>query len=625
MNINYEKMQRSVNEYGRYILNCIKKQYGFSLTQEQLQNIESLLSTKFIVIEKPTQEDIEFFSKQAGITNPEDYSPEYIPSAHGGRIKEDNKIHIYPYTKFFNDCKTDEEIIQSCLDSIVVHEIFHYFIRPNLSNESETIKDEFGHFITEGLVQYYAEEFSKKYRLGNPKSNYGKNVEFVKQLISSFSDNFTQSQIDKIIFTYNQDELLNITKNGILMYEEYVDDFQFKKDISSFITIMSMDMGMDKNEKKLKDIIRHYKKSDDVNVIFNDLSKNIELIFKDNMEMRDGYMLKLRDLISDKKLRREMSRYEREMISFLPVEKQAKKLKRSGKSVDEIKKILGSDSYIFDYVPEVLYHGSPENLDVINSNESTQKGSYVYATDNPVHALFFSIFRNSSIARAHIDEYIDENGNYRVKYHIDERVQGALDEIITNKNVTIHVCNGEQFFKPQGEAYIGREWISKGGQSVMPVDKIQVNVKHFFESLEKQGLVEYDRYDKSKDWKTVIDMLGQNYPFGLGTDRGKNIQEFDLMYDEFIGTNFPEQLEFSKQFREFTKGIMSSDYKLENPNMTLEEENNYKLKYIKSVADSFLVSQKENNGKINWSVDMEKVNAFLNPSDTLQEEKGKSL
>ena len=293
MNINYEKMQRSINEYGRYILNCIKKQYGFSLTQEQLQNIESLLSTEFIVIEKPTQEDIEFFSKQAGITNPEDYSPEYIPSAHGGRTKEDNKIHIYPYTKFFNDCKTDEEIIQSCLDSIVVHEIFHYFIRPNLSTESETIKDEFGHFITEGLVQYYAEEFSKKYRLGNPKSNYGKNVEFVKQLISSFPDNFTQSQIDKIIFTYNQDELLNITKNGILMYEEYVDDFQLKKDISSFITIMSMDMGMDKNEKKLKDIIRHYKKIDDVNVIFNDLSKNIELIFKDNMEMRDGYMLKL--------------------------------------------------------------------------------------------------------------------------------------------------------------------------------------------------------------------------------------------------------------------------------------------------------------------------------------------
>ena len=120
-------------------------------------------------------------------------------------------------------------------------------------------------------------------------------------------------------------------------------------------------------------------------------------------------------------------------------------------------------------------------------------------------------------------------------------------------------------------------------------------------------------------------MLGQNYPFGLGTDRGKNIQEFDSMYDEFIGTNFPEQLEFSKQFREFAKEVMTTDYKLENPGMTLEKENNYKLRYIKNTADSFLRAQKDTNGKINWSVDMDKMNAFLNPSDKLQEEKRRSL
>lgn len=107
--------------------------------------------------------------------------------------------------------------------------------------------------------------------------------------------------------------------------------------------------------------------------------------------MRDGYMLKLRNLISDRKLKKEMSRYQTDMKSFLPIEEKIKKLKMSGKSVDEIKEAIGVDSYIFDYVPNVLYHGSPENLDVINSNESTQKGSYVYATDNPVHALFFSI------------------------------------------------------------------------------------------------------------------------------------------------------------------------------------------------------------------------------------------
>ena len=55
MNIDYEKIQQSINEYGKYILNCIKNQYNSSLTQEQLQNIESLLNTEFIVIEKPTK------------------------------------------------------------------------------------------------------------------------------------------------------------------------------------------------------------------------------------------------------------------------------------------------------------------------------------------------------------------------------------------------------------------------------------------------------------------------------------------------------------------------------------------------------------------------------------------
>lgn len=327
------------------------------------------------------------------------------------------------------------------------------------------------------------------------------------------------------------------------------------------------------------------------------------------------------DLINDEKLKKEMSRYGNEMKSFLPIEQRVKDLKRSRKSINEIKEILGKDSYIFEYVPDILYHGSTESLDVINPNESTQKGSYVYATDNPVHALFFSIFRNSSIARAHIDEYIDEKGNYQVKYHIDERVQGALNELISDKNVTIHVCDGEQFFKPHGGAYIGREWISKEGQSIAPIDKIHVNVKHFFESLEKQGLVDYDRYDKSKDWKTVIDLLAQNYPFGLGTNRGKNIQEFDTMYDEFIGINFPEQLEFSKQFRNFTKKIMAADYKLNNSNMSDEEEINYKLKYIKKMADSFLIAHKSEFGKINWEVNLDKIEKFTMQNNYLENKK----
>ncbi len=329
--------------------------------------------------------------------------------------------------------------------------------------------------------------------------------------------------------------------------------------------------------------------------------------------------------IYNEKLQKEIVRYKTYIKSVLPIEKQVKKLKKSGKNIGEIKQILGKNSFIFDYVPEILYHGSPESLEVINSNESTQKGSYVYATDNPVHALFFSIFRNSRIARSHIEENIDEAGNYNVKYQIDERVNGALNEIISDRNITIHVCDGKQFFKPHGETYIDREWLSKDCQSIVPIDRIQVNIKQFFDYLESQGLVDYSKYDKSKDWKTIIDMLGQNYPFGLGTALGSDIQKFDSMYDEFIMTNFPNQLEFSKRFREFSKKVMAADYKLQNPNISLEEENNYKLRYIKNFANSFLHTQKNENGVVVWVADMDKINAFLNSNDSLQIEMRRSF
>lgn len=299
MSIDYEKIQQSINEYGKYILNCIKNQYSSSLTLEQLKNIEELLNTQFIIIEKPSNEDIEFFSKQAGITNPEDYSIDYIPSAHGGRAKGDNKIHIYPYTKAFESCETDDEIIKSCIDNIVVHEIFHYFIRPNLSDENRTKKDEFGHFITEGLVQYYTEEFAKKYRLGNPKSNYDKNVEFAKKLISSFPNNLTQSQIDNIIFTYNQDQLLELSKNGKELYDSYIDNLIFQDKISSFIIEIGKEIGMDINDEKLKGIIRHYKKMDNREEILNELYKGIEVTFNNNELLKNDYILKLNNIISN--------------------------------------------------------------------------------------------------------------------------------------------------------------------------------------------------------------------------------------------------------------------------------------------------------------------------------------
>ena len=97
------------------------------------------------------------------------------------------------------------------------------------------------------------------------------------------------------------------------------------------------------------------------------------------------------------------------------------------------------------------------------------------------------------------------------------------------------------------------------------------------------------------------------------------------MYDELIKTNFPEQFEFSLQFRKFIKKVMAQDYKLDNINIPLEEENNYKLKYIKNIANSFLIAKKDESGKIIWTADIKKINAFLNNNEILEEQNGRKI
>ena len=70
---------------------------------------------------------------------------------------------------------------------------------------------------------------------------------------------------------------------------------------------------------------------------------------------------------------------------------------------------------------------------------------------------------------------------------------------------------------------------------------------------------------------------------------------------------------------------MAADYKLQNSNISLEEENNYKLRYIKNFANSFLHTQKNENGVVVWVADMDKINAFLNSNDSLQIEMRRSF
>ena len=282
--------------------------------------------------------------------------------------------------------------------------------------------------------------------------------------------------------------------------------------------------------------------------------------------------------------------YRESVKKIIPIEERVKELKNKGLSYEEIKKILGKDSYILTYVPKYLYHASPEELNIIKAHESIQKGKYVYATDNPIQAVFFSIFKNRCYARGTIIEHIDKKGKYSAKYIIDERIETALKKIISNYDITIHICKGHLFFHSVGEAYTEREWLSKGGRDILPIGKIKININEFFSCLEKNNLIEYNKYDKRKDFETVIDLLLFNYTLGLATDKAQNRVEYEKTYDCFIKRYFKEQFEFSKTFRAYIRMIMNEPIRTDE-----SKEYNRRLRIIKNVAATLLKEYKEQN------------------------------
>lgn len=299
--------------------------------------------------------------------------------------------------------------------------------------------------------------------------------------------------------------------------------------------------------------------------------------------------------------------YEKRAQDFLPVLNELKSIHETLK-LDELIEKTGIDkAKKMMEIPPLLYHGSPNSYDILKSQTSTQRGSFVYATDNPMQALFFAIFRNSSEIRGNIHEYIDENGNYKVKYEIDERVQGALEKTMIDKNVTIHVCNGNDFEKGTGKTFIQKEWISKSGSDVTPIDKYDVNIKQVFQELEKRDLVTYNKWSPKKDKYTILDVFGKSYLFQIskGEEYEKRIDEYA---DNFTNEHWKNDKDFVNYLRNDVKKIMKSGKTNDEFNLS---ENDFISKRIsdtqKFIKDTFM-----NKGdKEKYFYDSTKIESYL--------------
>ncbi len=288
--IDYSKISSSLNQFGNEVMKMIKMQYG-----PYISNVADIPSVDFIVVDEINREDIEFFSKQNGIENPEGFHIANVPSAHSGRTKNDGKIHIYPYsTNTFGNCKSTEEIIEICKRDLIVHEVFHYFIRPQINYPDGTIEAKFGHYLTEGLVQSYAESFAKNHNLPIPKSNYDQNVNMAIQLLNGIP---TDTNLNYKVFNLSIDDLVNSSSVGEQLMERFRDKEIFNNKLNDFIIRSATKAGF--NHEQIQSIQRYYSKMDNKSEIIKELSDNIQIAFNDNEMVAQEYISELNSLTNN--------------------------------------------------------------------------------------------------------------------------------------------------------------------------------------------------------------------------------------------------------------------------------------------------------------------------------------
>lgn len=205
MNIDYELIDKKINSFAMDIISTIISSFSGQLREEDETILwDRLREKKIVIVEKPNLEDDLFFDNN-------------IPTAHGPRTKGDGYIHIYPYK--FPHLST-EELIQRYIDHIITHEIFHYIIKLDIKGNYSKEELDFGHFITEGMVQLMSE---KQQSYIDRTSKYRKNVEIANIIYERCikDDNIS------LIFNNNFKEIFEKYPELYQTYERYLKENEF--------------------------------------------------------------------------------------------------------------------------------------------------------------------------------------------------------------------------------------------------------------------------------------------------------------------------------------------------------------------------------------------------------------
>ena len=461
-------------------------------------------------------------------------------------------IHLEIAKRLKERLNFNEQQYQKFLLGSILPDINNGFLIEDVSTK---IRKEQTHFFQRGQKSY--DLFLEKY----------KNETLKSPVLAGYYYHLYTDYMWNLDFANNYCQNIEKSKENLKKYM-FLKISDFEKYNNNFINNQNLDLSFSNvfltETAKIHEVSLTGSDLEKINKYLNDLAP-IDIpqynFYNDKIldSLLDNTVNNIAEDYNRKKLDYYENMYHQHAQKFLPVEAIIKE-NNIPQVQEEIISRLGSKSDTILNTPAYLFHGSVGSFDVLQAKESTQAGTKVYATDNPIKAFFFAIFRNSSEARASIKEEIDPNtGEYKAKYVIDERVQNAVSNIINNNpTVTVHVCSGEDFTKKIGRQYILHEWVSKSDTSVKPIDKFQINVKEFLNSLEAQKLIEYKGWNKTKDIETILSAFRSTYPFQIakGPEATAKIDEY---VDYFTATNWAEHTDLVNYLRNDVKKIMFSD------------------------------------------------------------------
>lgn len=207
-------LQERLESNARNYLNLIANEYGqfFSdLNSEMLAKLRA--SSKIIEVDENFdryfENQKEAIKSDSSLSEPEKEKElsEIKPClAHGGRVYDDNRIHVYPSFLMQRESKSLEQIYQEC-NSVLVHELLHFFIRPKYSQDSKVSS-----LVTEGLVDMCARDIHQKLGINaGYLSNYAENVMIVRKGLGNIQD---EREAYNVIFNSSVDDFLRLTSTS---------------------------------------------------------------------------------------------------------------------------------------------------------------------------------------------------------------------------------------------------------------------------------------------------------------------------------------------------------------------------------------------------------------------------